>query len=397
MPDTEECESKKIAAYLSALNPLLLLSYPEGSLEILEEAERLARRLNDDRSLAAIYSKFALFHSVTGSTSIGMKYSLKCFDAAEKIGDVESMGETSAYICPTLFFSGNVLEAATISRRVFELLEEQHRERDILMGTWTVFSNQCGWGGLTLGLLGEFEEGKAILDKGLKYARKNDDVLGTGWLEMYYSYVSYAEGDADSSINHSRLAIECIEETGVKLFHGMAWSFLGAGYYLLGDYKAAKNHAKKGLEHQKETGAPVLLSYLNYYLSLAHLSAGHLEEARECAEEALKLSKENEAKLFECFSLMALGRIEGEADSLRIEIAEGSLRQSISLANEMMIKTSSAQGYLFLGEIFEHANRKEEALENLKKAEGMYQGMGVGPRSYWLTRTREALARLEQD
>ncbi len=79
-----------------------------------------------------------------------------------------------------------------------------------------------------------------------------------------------------------------------------------------------------------------MLSYLNYYLSLAHLSAGDLEDARECAKEALKLSEEHDAKLFECFSLVALRRIEGEADSSQIEIAERSIRQSISLANEMM-------------------------------------------------------------
>ena len=51
-----------------------------------------------------------------------------------------------------------------------------------------------------------------------------------------------------------------------------------------------------------------------------------------------------------------------------------------------------AYGYLFLGEVFEQAGRRDEAIENLKIAEKMGQEMEMG---YWLTRTREALARLE--
>jgi hypothetical protein len=48
-------------------------------------------------------------------------------------------------------------------------------------------------------------------------------------------------------------------------------------------------------------------------------------------------------------------------------------------------------GYLCLGEVYADAGRPEEALENLKKAEGMYREMGM---DYWLGKAQEALARL---
>jgi len=51
-------------------------------------------------------------------------------------------------------------------------------------------------------------------------------------------------------------------------------------------------------------------------------------------------------------------------------------------------------GYLLLGEFFVSAGRKEEALENLKKAEALYLEMEVTPKSYWLTRTKDALKKL---
>jgi len=43
-----------------------------------------------------------------------------------------------------------------------------------------------------------------------------------------------------------------------------------------------------------------------------------------------------------------------------------------------------SQGYLYLGELYANTNQKEKALENLEKAEGMFQDMGM---DYWLGKT----------
>jgi len=48
-------------------------------------------------------------------------------------------------------------------------------------------------------------------------------------------------------------------------------------------------------------------------------------------------------------------------------------------------------GHLCLGEIYADNGQKEKALENLKKAEAMYQEMKMG---LWLGKTREILNRL---
>jgi hypothetical protein len=48
-------------------------------------------------------------------------------------------------------------------------------------------------------------------------------------------------------------------------------------------------------------------------------------------------------------------------------------------------------GRLCLGEIYADNGQKEKAIENLKKAESMYQEMKMG---LWLGKTREVLQRL---
>jgi len=57
----------------------------------------------------------------------------------------------------------------------------------------------------------------------------------------------------------------------------------------------------------------------------------------------------------------------------------------------LKIKTFYNQGYLFLGELYADIGQKDLALENLKKAESMFQEMGM---DYWLRKTQEVLERL---
>ena len=61
------------------------------------------------------------------------------------------------------------------------------------------------------------------------------------------------------------------------------------------------------------------------------------------------------------------------------------------MLDELELRPSAAQGYLFLGELCADKGQTEKALENLKKAEGMFQGMGM---DYWLAKTQEVLGRL---
>ena len=78
-------------------------------------------------------------------------------------------------------------------------------------------------------------------------------------------------------------------------------------------------------------------------------------------------------------------------DPTQIEAAEQHILQGINLLEELGIRASSSLGYLWLGEVYAESGRREEALENLKKAEAMFQEMGM---DYWLGKARELLARI---
>ena len=102
------------------------------------------------------------------------------------------------------------------------------------------------------------------------------------------------------------------------------------------------------------------------------------------------LEDRNTPTRIEGLSKMWLGRTLGKLETASSKCEEYIL-QGIQIVNELKLKPYSARGYLFLGELYADRGQREKALENLKKAEGMFKEMGM---DYWLVKTQEVLDKL---
>jgi tetratricopeptide (TPR) repeat protein len=280
-----------------------------------------------------------------------------------------------------------------IGSRAIHLLEENHLEKDFFGMGICVYSDICNVAGYSLGMLGRFKEGTGVIEKGFRIACEANDKYEMGQTQNWLSMLTYFAGYGDSTIMHSQKAIKIFEEAGISI--GLdAWFVTGGGYYLCGEYDKAIDAGEKGLTFAKELGLPfVAAGYI--VLAMTLWDAGDLRRARECAEEGLRIAQECKTKLYEGMALIILGHMVEEMTPAIIEEAERKIRQGISIAEGLESKVLSACGYLLLGEFLARAGRKEEALENLRKAETLYQEMEVTAESYWLRRTREALAKLK--
>jgi len=86
-----------------------------------------------------------------------------------------------------------------------------------------------------------------------------------------------------------------------------------------------------------------------------------------------------------------LGRILGKTDPSQSDKAEECILKGIKILDKMNIKPWYSEGYFCLGELYADTGKREKALENLKKAEKMFQEMGI---DYWLARTQGVIGRL---
>ena len=100
---------------------------------------------------------------------------------------------------------------------------------------------------------------------------------------------------------------------------GIAWTWLGEGYYLHGEYETAREHADKGLSIQEKVGIPFITAWCSWQLAMILCAAGDLMRARECAEKSLKLAQEYKIKNCEGMAWILLGTLKGKMDPACID------------------------------------------------------------------------------
>jgi len=392
-PETEENLRKQVEILQLMTGPMRILGYPEDSLQILEEGERLSKELGDDKSLTIFYGRMGHYFVIKeGKPLLGMEYGERSFERAKKIKDIELTSKTGMDLCVGPYIvSGQYFKIVDVAPKIIDLIEETKKEHELFSGGVNIYSVMQGYYGNSMGWLGNFDEGKVWLEKGLRFASEINDKTSLGYVELLYGGYFCLKGEGKPGIEHSQNAIRYIEEVKFLALLGPAWTQLGSGYHLTGELETARKYIEKGLKIHIDAGFPFLLSTHYWSLSAVYFDSGDLKNAQSCIEEALRLSRDHDEKLMEGCSKIRLGRILGKAEPLESDNAEKYILQGIEISEELKIRPYVAQGYLFLGELYGDAARREKALESLKKAEGMFQEMGM---DCWLAQTQEVLGRL---
>ena len=391
-PETGKIKRQKLHVCLSMLSPMHILGYPEGALEILLDAERLAQELEDEKIIATISSRLGYYYTVKGNPLLGLWYSEKCLNEQGKLGTaIDAVVEIARNLCIAFWFAGNYVKVVEIAFRTLRIIEEHHKKKYLFADGVNAYSSLISWCGSALGWLGKMEEGKALLNKGLKNALEVDDRFETGFIELMYSTLLYWEGDGIKTVDYARKSIDYFEEAGADILLGTAYMMLGAGYYLLGEYETARNHADRGLRTQT---LPINMPWNHWHLAMILSAAGDSDQAQQHFEEALKLSQELDTKACEGISWILLGRASLKAPPGDTEELLQNIQKGILILKEQKLKALFSFGHLFLGELSAEKGMRKEARENLVKAAAMYQEMGLTSGHYWLNRTQRAIVRL---
>ena len=186
--------------------------------------------------------------------------------------------------------------------------------------------------------------------------------------------------------------IEYWEESQTFIFLGMAWGWLGWAHLLMGQTKTAVELTEKGLRMHVDLGIPYFRSGLHLNCSGTYFMLGDLDRAQTQAELALQFALENNERHIVGMSRFWLGTAIARIDPTQIEFAEQQIPTGDRPARRSGITLLlSGLGYMFLGEVYAGSGRQKEALEHLKKAEALFEKMGM---DFWLGKTREILAKL---
>jgi tetratricopeptide (TPR) repeat protein len=161
------------------------------------------------------------------------------------------------------------------------------------------------------------------------------------------------------------------------------------GYLLLAQPERALEHLEKGLGIYVALGTQAWLGSIHEGLAMGHLQLGNREKALVHAEQAVNLCRANNEMFHGAVSEMYLGMALGAWGPARFSEAREHILRGIEIADELKLKSSTAVGHFYLGELNASSGRIEEAIEHLRKAEAMFREMGM---DYWLGKAQSALA-----
>jgi tetratricopeptide (TPR) repeat protein len=384
LPETEENKKSKIEILLLIGGMLLILGYPEDSLHILQEGQRLSEELEDKKSLGIFFTYIANLYNLKGDYLLAIEYGEKSFREAEKTKDIEVMVPIAMMLCSAYQFSGLYIKIIDMAPKVINLLEKTKRESDFFSTPLNPYSFFCGYYGAALGYLGNFDEGTALCEKGLRNAIETGDIINLGFSEVAFSSLFMVKGDGKLTVEHAQNGIRYSEEANWPLLISMTLLGLGCGYYFLGNLESAQENIEKGLKIYKDSGVEAISSASYYYLSMVLYDLGNLQKAQINAEKALELSQRKNERHFEGRAKIALGRILGHAVPSQKDQGEEYILQGIKIHEELKLRPVFGHDYHCLGELYADTGQKVKALENLKKAETEFKIMGM---DYWLART----------
>lgn len=393
-PQSLENKKEKLAVSLKIFIPWLCLAYPEGCLEIFQNAVKLAEELGDKESLSQSYNDLGTYYTFTGNPVLGVEYAEKGFYTAEKVKNYGFMAQSAMQLCIAYWFTGNFSKIIDIGGKTLSLLEENHLEMEPLVSGLSSYSMICAYCGGALSSMGRFKEGNNVLEKGFHIACEVNNKMNMGAIQVFHSSAMFIAGYGDETIAHAQKAISIFEEAEIPMALESAWMTLGGGYYLRGEYEKAIEAEEKALELARKFGLPTSAAWSNLELAIILIDTGHLKSAKKYAEEALRIARECNVKVPEGLALVVIGCTVEETTSAVIEEAQHQISKGISILKQVKAKAYSARGYIFFGEFFARAGRKDEALKNLMEAETLFQEMEVTSESYWLTRIKNALAKL---
>jgi tetratricopeptide (TPR) repeat protein len=301
--------------------------------------------------------------------------------------DIDLMAPTGMDLCIAYNFTGDYLKAINVASKVIALLEKTQKQSESFGRPWNVYSILHSYYGLSMDQLGNFDEGKTLFEKGLRFALETKNLDTLSLLEIDHGMGQNIKGDGKSAIEHLRNCIRYCEEGQSVVYLGMAWTGLGWGYHLQGDLETARKYMEKGLEIQSEAGIPYLLSLHHLLLGMVDLDSSDLKDAHAHIEEGLRLAKKSNETWVEAMCKIFMGRILGKAQRSQSERAEQYILQGIKVLDGLEMKPTCAQGYLILAESYLATGQRLKALINLKRAQRMFKEMGM---KFWLELSNKA-------
>jgi class 3 adenylate cyclase/tetratricopeptide (TPR) repeat protein len=387
-PVSDTTVKEQVEVRLLMASPMISLAFPEDSLDILQQGEKLCREVGDTKCLTTLLSMIGLYYSVKGNPLLGVRYNEDCFRIAEKEQALDLMAPVAFDLCSNYAARGEFLKIVDVAPRVLSLLEHAGKHADCFGRGYNVYTALSAFYAFATGYMGNFAEAKSVFRKGISAAEQIENLYGLGLGETLLGYVFCHQGDGKEALGHFTRSIRYLEKGQIFVLLGLAWSGVGWAHYFMGELETGLPFIEKGLKIHSDAGISYDLSVHYYFLGVVHTELGNLELAHTYIQQALKLAQKYNEIYYVGLCLMILGRIFGRWGKTPFQEAEDHVLRGINLLSDLKVKPQVGIAYLCLAEVYAQAQDAQKALKSLKTAEAIFKETGM---EYWLLRAQQFL------
>jgi len=395
LDQSRDTYAKELEVRLAVDGVLRGLDYPEGSLANLEEAERLAEELGDTISKATVLSKMGWYNVYRRNASLGMRQSGAAFEMATKAEAPDLAIPLPLNLALAMEAEGNFIKVIEVASQGIALLEKTHLETKDYggFGNENVYCTLLALCGSASSILGRFEESKTFLEKSLIFARRINNPESLIIALTFYGQASWTQGDGKAAAKYFGELLPYVDSMSSS-FHAAATCSLMAGAHLLqGDLEAAAESMKKSFILLERSHVRAFVAGVFWIQGWVEMELGLLREAVCTLGKSVEAATADKNRAIEGTGRIWLGRAMFEEDASTYRQAEATLLQGMQICEELGMRPTCAEGCLFLGELYVNAGEKPKALEQLGRAQSMFQNMGM---DYWLSKAQTLLKKLDE-
>src|SRR6266850_1228635 len=237
LPNRRDTQEHAIDIRVDLRNVLFALGKPENILGHLQEAERLAQGLDNQRRLGQVSAYMSGYFWMRGDHDRALTIGHRALAIAQALKDFNLEAETNLRLGQTYFGLGHYRQALEFLRRNVAGREPRQPHVGDASGRLaphllSAFSST--WYVGCLAELGEFVEGIAQGERGIRVAEATDQPYSHVTAYFGLGYLHLNKGDLDQAIPLLEQAVEVCQVAKIPVWFPASASYLGTAYALSG-------------------------------------------------------------------------------------------------------------------------------------------------------------------
>jgi tetratricopeptide (TPR) repeat protein len=391
LPDTHQKVERAIDLRLDLRQSLFPMNELATVWRYLQEAEGLARTLDDPRRLGWVSAYMSGHHVHTGGHATEVRTLAQRVEAiAERLGDAPLQIAAQYYLAAASYLSGDYRATEHVCRNLMQSLHDQRTREGFGLATFPAVYFRAVLARV-LAERGIFDEGDTHGQEAIRIAEALDHPFSVvvGCLDL--AYVKSVRGELSQAAGLVERAVAQCREWHITSHTPIAMAALGRGYAWSGRIEEGVSCLQQALTAYESAGIGYYHSLSVEQLGEAYLLAGQVENAHARADRAVMLARGRGERGNEAWALHLLGEIASHHARPAEATAAAHYGAAMTLASELEMRPLVAHCHFGLGRLYRRTGKPEQAKVHLTTATAMYGEMRM---TYWLEKLEKGMSSL---